>query len=461
VSLFPRTLFGRNVLLMLVLIALAEGASALIYRQYVQKPRIVQLAALTALYVDAVRTSLSGQSPAERAAFRDALNASERVRLLPATEPVPRFTVPRSPAVRLYFNELSLRLSANPASRSDEVHWQSWPEPALWVRLAGLAEPQWLIVSGERLDVELSLFGLGWTLLLAGAALIGAFLIQRRLNRPLAELARAAEQLGKGEAPLSLPETGPTEIAAVARSFNRMSANLGRAERERVIVLAGVSHDLRTPLTKLRLAAAMLDDGANRDLHASITRNIEEIDATIGQFLAFARAGDAEKPETGDLGELIRDVVAGFAAQGHAITQEIAVLPPLTFRPVAMRRLLSNLLENAVRHAGEGIVVQGALEGRKIRLSVLDRGPGIPPSRLDEVKQPFSRLDRDADKPGTGLGLAIVDRIARSHGGELTLLARDGGGLEARVSLPLAADASATGARPTDSPGSPDRAAAP
>jgi two-component system osmolarity sensor histidine kinase EnvZ len=298
-------------------------------------------------------------------------------------------------------------------------------------------------------------------LLLAGIALTGAFLIQRRLNRPLAELARAAEQLGKGEAPLLLPETGPTEIAAVARSFNRMSANLRRAERERVIVLAGVSHDLRTPLTKLRLAAAMLDDGTNRDLHASMTRNIEGIDATIGQFLAFARAGEGETLEVGDLGALIGEVSAGFAAEGNAIKEEIGTLPPLRFRAVAMRRLLSNLLENAVRHAGEGIVVQAATEDGRIRVSVLDRGPGIPPTLLEEVKQPFSRLDRDAAKPGTGLGLAIVDRIARLHGGELMLLARDGGGLEARVILPLAAGGEPTGAHATGLRESSDRAAAP
>jgi two-component system osmolarity sensor histidine kinase EnvZ len=151
----------------------------------------------------------------------------------------------------------------------------------------------------------------------------------------------------------------------------------------------------------------------------------------------------------------------GAAAQGHAITPEIGALPPLAFRPVAMRRMVSNLLENAVRHAGERIVVQGAAEGRRVRVSVLDRGPGIPLIRLEEVKQPFCRLERDAGKPGAGLGLAIVDRIAKLHGGELALLARDGGGLEAQVTLPLPADVDSTGARATDSLASPDRAAAP
>jgi len=437
VTLIPRTLFWRNVLLMMALIALAEGAGAVIYRQYVQKPRIVQLAALTALYADAVRVSLTGRSPAERAAFRDQLNASQRVRLVPETGAMPSFTVPRSPAVRLYFSELTQRLGANEASRRDEAHWQARPEPALWVHLGGLPEAQWLVISGDRLDAELPWVGLEWSLLLAGAALVGAFLIQRRLNRPLFELARAAEHVGKGETPPALPETGPAEIAAVAKSFNRMNASLERAERERAIMLAGVSHDLRTPLTKLRLAAALLDDGSNHELHESMTRNIEAIDATIGQFLDFARAGEGENAEAGDLAALLRAIAAEFAAQGHSVAENLGPLPRFAFRPVAMRRLIGNLLENAVRHAGQGIAVHCAGDNGTIHFSVLDRGPGIATAEAEAVKRPFARLDRDIGKPGAGLGLAIVDRIAKLHGGALDLLARDGGGLEARVSLPI------------------------
>jgi two-component system osmolarity sensor histidine kinase EnvZ len=437
VSLFPRTLFGRNVLLMIALIALAEGASAIIYRQYVQKPRIVQLAALTALYVDAVRASLSSASPAERAAFRDALNASERVRLVAVTDALPPFAAPRSPAARLYFSELAQRLAAGAASRRDEPRWQARPEPALWIRLGAVPEPQWLVISGDRLDVELPWVGLEWSLLVAGIALAGALVIQRRLNRPLTDLARAAEQVGRGEAPPPLPETGPAEIAAVARSFNRMSTSLERTERERAIMLAGVSHELRTPLTKLRLAATMLEDGTNPELHESMKRNIEAIDATVGQFLDFARAGDGEKPEIGDFAALVASVIAEFAAQGHPIAQEPGTLPRFAFRPAAMRRLVVNLVDNAVRHAGEGIAVHCGRQGETIHLSVLDRGPGIPPARAEAMKQPFARLERDVGKPGAGLGLAIVDRIARMHGGELQLLARGGGGLAARVSLPL------------------------
>ena len=436
-SLVPRTLFWRNVLVMMALIALAEAASSVIYLQYVQKPRVVQLAALTALYVDAVRASLSGRSSAERAAFRDEINASQRVRLLPETAAVPPFTVPLSPAVRLYFRELAQRLGASDASRRDEAHWQGRPEPALWVHLGGLPEAQWLVISGERLDAELPWVGLGWSLLLAAAGLAGAFLIQRRLNLPLLELARAAEHVGKGETPPVLPETGPVEIAAVAKSFNRMSASLERAERERAIMLAGVSHDLRTPLTKLRLAAAMLEDGSNEQLQQSMTRNIEAIDATIGQFLDFARAGEGESAQPGDLARLLRAIAADFRAQGHAVAEKLETLPGFAFRPVAMRRLIVNLLENAVRHAGQGIAVHCARDHGTVHFSVLDRGPGIPMSQAEKAKQPFSRLDRDSAKPGAGLGLAIVDRIAKLHGGTLELLARDGGGLEARVSLSI------------------------
>jgi two-component system, OmpR family, osmolarity sensor histidine kinase EnvZ len=457
VSLPPRTLFGRNVALMIALIALTEGAAALVYRQYVQNPRIVQLAALTVLYVDAVHAALSSASPAERAAFRERLNTSARVRLVSDTQAPSSFAIPRSAPVRLYFSELGERLAANEASRRDVARWLVRPEPAVWVHLAG-DDPAWLVFSGERLDAELPWIGFAWLLLTAGTALAGAFLIQRRLNRPLADLTRAAEQVGKGEPPSPLPETGPAEIAAVARSFNRMSESLQRAERERALMLAGVSHDLRTPLTKLRLAAAMLDDGGNADLHQSMTRNIEEIDAIIGQFLDYARAGESETPEVADLALLLTDVAGEFAARGFPVAQKLEPLPSFAFRPVAMHRAVVNLLENAVRHAGTGLELQSRFEGDRVRVSVLDRGPGIPAAQADAVKQPFVRLERDSSQPGAGLGLAIVDRIVRLHGGVLDLSPRDGGGLEARISLPVPTrnDRGATG-----SPATPDREAAP
>jgi two-component system, OmpR family, osmolarity sensor histidine kinase EnvZ len=438
VRIFPRTLFGRNVLLMIALIAATEGAAALIYRQYVQYPRIVQLAAMTALYVDAVHASLSSAEPAEREGFRRRLSASDRIRLTPVSEPAPAFTAPRSPAVRLYFSELRQRLGVNEASRADEPHWQAPPQAAVWIRLAGPQEAQWLVISGDRLDAELPWIALGWSLLVAGAALGGAFLIQLRLNQPLDELARAAEQVGRGEAPAPLPETGPVEIAAVARSFNRMSASLARTERERAVMLAGVSHDLRTPLTKLRLAAAMLDDDTNVEMQKSMIRNIEEIDATIGQFLDFARAGEGEEAVVGDLASLLREAAAASTARGHPVVQELSPLPPFAFRPVAMRRAVTNLLENAVRHAGGEITLQCASHPGVVRVSVLDRGPGIPAAQAETVKQPFARLPRDTGKPGAGLGLAIVDRIVRLHAGSLELLPRAGRGLEARLSLPVA-----------------------
>ena len=234
-----------------------------------------------------------------------------------------------------------------------------------------------------------------------------------------------------------MPEDGPAEIAAVAKSFNSMTASLERSESERTIMLAGVSHDLRTPLTKMRLAAAMLEGQVDNELLRSMNHSIAEIDATVGQFLDFARAGEGEKAESGAIDALLRELAAAFAADGHVFALDLEPLPSLRFRPVAMRRVFSNLMQNAIVHAQSGYAIRAAERGGWIEACVLDRGPGIADEDVARMKRPFVREPRSEVRPGVGLGLAIVERIVAMHGGTLELKPRDGGGLQACVRLPV------------------------
>ena len=232
-------------------------------------------------------------------------------------------------------------------------------------------------------------------------------------------------------------------MAEVYRAFNQMTDDIEQAGRERELMLAGVSHDLRTPLTRLRLSLELLD--SDNELTTDMVRDIEDMDAILDQFLAFIRDGSDEPMEICDLNELISSVVAPYSQQGHAIRVYLDIMPSLMLRRVSIKRMLVNLLENALRYGGQGIEVAASVEQGEhapyVAISILDRGVGLDPDDLQRIFNPFIRGDQARGGQGTGLGLAIVQRVAAQHGGTVELLNRAGGGLEARVCLPITAHA--------------------
>jgi len=288
----------------------------------------------------------------------------------------------------------------------------------------------------SRIEGNEPLRWIGWGALVLVLAVIGAFLVVARINRPLRELTRAAEQLGRGATPSRVTEAGPTEIRTLAHAFNQMAADIQRQDEERALLLAGVSHDLRTPLSRIRLALEMLDDRGAADLKSGVAQDIEDIDGAIGQFLDFARPIDAEQISAdSDLNALAQSVVERYVRNGKDVRLHAGRLPPRPLRTQAMQRLLANLIDNALRHGGGKVEVITGRDGPTTYVEVLDRGPGIPAADAARMLQPFTRMDSARSTSGTGLGLAIVDRIARLHGGAVRLLAREGGGLRARVEL--------------------------
>ncbi|MGZ5582706.1 MAG: ATP-binding protein, partial [Usitatibacter sp.] len=273
-------------------------------------------------------------------------------------------------------------------------------------------------------------------------AILATVFIMWRLNRPLKELAQAAERLGKGGDPPPVAEAGPTEIRAVARAFNQMKDDLRDAQRERATFLAGISHDLRTPLARLRLDVEMLEGKVDPAVQRGMVDDLGDMNAIIDQFIDFMRSEAAEPLSGVDLSELARTCAERAARSGMQVRCELADVPMLMLRPLAMQRLVDNLLANAARHAGGEATLRTETRDAKVVLSVLDRGPGIPPSMVDQVKLPFRKRDESrSGSSGAGLGLAIAERVANLHGGRLELLPREGGGLEARVTFsPSAGD---------------------
>jgi two-component system, OmpR family, osmolarity sensor histidine kinase EnvZ len=279
--------------------------------------------------------------------------------------------------------------------------------------------------------VNAMLFSLAVALLMALAA--SAWLARRAVG-PLARLEQAAARVGRGEVPDLLPETGPRELATLAWRFNAMARQVRDLLAARTTLLAGVSHDLRTPLARMRVALALAEKRPSPKLYARIEADIEEMDRLIGNVLDLARGLASETPVEVDLHALLGEL-AGSSGQVAVACPELRVMAPA----LALRRALGNLVDNARRYGGDGLieVVAESWPG-KIRIGVFDRGPGIPDDQVEAVFEPFHRLDaaRNPALGGAGLGLAIVRQLAQANRWQIELKAREGGGLEAWLILP-------------------------
>jgi two-component system osmolarity sensor histidine kinase EnvZ len=434
-KLWPQTLLWRSVLLIAALLVVAHLTWLQIFRASETEPRALQAAQQISSVVNLTRAALVTAEPARRFALLDELAEREGIQVYAGdpAEAVP--ALPDRPFLQIM--ERKLQQDLGPRTR---LAIEREGVRGVWVSFRIDNEEFWVSLPRSRIERNTSLRWIGWGVLVLVLAVVGAFLVVARINRPLRELTRAAEQLGRGKTPPRITESGPVEIRTLAQAFNNMAADIQRQDEERALLLAGVSHDLRTPLARIRLALEMLDDRGAADLKAGVAQDIGDIDAAIGQFLDFARPIDAETVIAGaDLNALVQSVVERYTRLGKNVQFAPAPLPQLSLRTQTMQRLLANLIDNALRHGGETVEIRTGLEGKTAYVEVLDRGPGIPETDAQRMLQPFTRMDNARSTSGTGLGLAIVDRIARLHGGTVKLLPREGGGLRARVELPSAA----------------------
>ena len=441
------TLFARSFLLIALLNVAAVIASFQIWRVYEREPRSRQLAQEMVSVVNLTRAALVSADPFRRRDLLIELNESEGLRVYPATASEKLQPLPADSFLAMVAERVRQALGENTrfafARDGMQGFWVSFfiDEDEFWVRL-----PR------ERIQRRFGLQWAGWAAVLLAIALAGAWLIASTLARPLAALTRAADRLGRGESHQPLAEEGPRELSTLAAAFNRMAQDLESLERERAMVLAGISHDLRTPLSRLRLAleisgaaegAAEQITGAaegaaeqqRRDDREAMITDIDEIDAVIGQFLDFAR-GDSEERAEQDPGGVLDELAEHYARLGKRVEFHREALPRLRFARMSVRRAIANLVDNALRYAGEPIEVWASGGRKTLAIEVLDRGPGIPAGEAERLKRPFTRLEASrSGAGGSGLGLAIVERVARAHGGALELAARPGGGLAARLTL--------------------------
>ena len=317
-----------------------------------------------------------------------------------------------------------------------------------WVSFKIDDDEYWLMLDRERLRGLTGFQWLGWASLVSLLSLLGAAIISSLINLPLSRLTAAARDIAKGKQPAPLPEKGPIEIIEANRSFNQMVDDLKQVESDRAVILAGISHDLRTPLARMQLEVEMAN--LSDEAREGIQSDIGQMDAIIGQFLDYAKPTEASSFTEVDLSGLLADMVReAMRLPDVKIHAEIAEGAHAMGNPTDLRRVLNNLIENARRYGktpGSDVTeidiachVRTSHGTKKVIIEVQDHGTGVPAEKIEQLMKPFTRLDTARGQAnGAGLGLAIVDRVLLRHGAELQVRNREGGGLAFQISLPAA-----------------------
>jgi two-component system osmolarity sensor histidine kinase EnvZ len=434
-TLLPRSLFGRLALLLLGVVAVALVATILFFSQDRVSLLAKQFSDTKIVQLQAIRAALEENDTPERRGSLGRIGREYGVRIIPESERPSIGGLPVPPPLQPVEARLREALGEGTEVRAAPGRG------LLLVRVEANGSGYWVgfPLAPRSQDDHPSRAAL-WSGMLAAVLLIAAFIFARYLSRPLRELTATVERIGRGDTPPPLPESGPSEIVTLNRGVNRMAANLRQLEQDRAVLLAGVSHDLRTPLARLRLGVEMqARDEATR---AGMVDDIEEMDRIIGQFLEFARNDeDTATREPANANVIVGTCVERYARMDKDVRFTPGELPLVPLRPTAFSRLVTNLIDNALAYGAPPVEVSTRHQDNAIVLEIADRGSGIAPADVERLKQPFTRASaartNSSGVAGAGLGLAIVDRIARLHGGAFDLLPREGGGTVARVTLPV------------------------
>jgi two-component system osmolarity sensor histidine kinase EnvZ len=438
--LLPRTLFGRSVLIIVTPLIVLQAVALQIF--YGTHWEIVSRRLAAAVAGDiAMIVEVLGRHPGAETVAWVTNEALQRLELVIRLEP--GAVLPDEPDIRT--GPAEDELAAAIEERVRLPFRITWPRTERAVEIM-VQLPDGLLhveAPAKRLFTGTVTVFVLW---LIGSALIVfsiAVLFMRNQVKPIRRLAAAAEAFGKGRDVAPIKPEGAEEVRLAAASFNRMRERIARFLAQRTEMLAGVSHDLRTPITRMRLGLAMLSPRLPEEDQAeaeALEQDLAEMEAMIEAYLAFARGEGAEQAQPANVAELIEEVATKARRNGAAVTVEAEGALVLPLRVDAMRRCLTNLVDNARRHAAH--VWLGAARfvrpsgGAAVQITVDDDGPGIPPEQREDAFRPFVRLGAAAGAGGTGLGLSIARDIVRAHGGEIALEESPHGGLRARISLP-------------------------
>jgi two-component system, OmpR family, osmolarity sensor histidine kinase EnvZ len=432
-ALTPTGLYARSLLIIILPMVIVQSVVAFMFMErhwdLVTKYLASAVTQEIATLIDVYKTYPQG---ADRAQLRRI--AQDRLGLvvdfLPGTQLPP-------PGPKPFFSQLDEALSDQIRTQIGLPFWIDTVGRSSIVEIRIKLDDTIMRVFARRADVydPNSWIFLVWMLATSLVVLTVAILFLRNQIRPIVRLADAAEAFGKGrEAPNFRPR-GAREVRRAAAAFLEMKARVERAIEQRTIMLAGVSHDLRTVLTRFKLELALLGDSPEIE---AVKKDVDEMAGMLEAYLSFARGDTGEQSAPTDMAVLLEELKADTGRNGHRITVAYYGQPQVTVRPAAFKRCIGNLVTNAARFA-TNISITGHRDHRWLTVTVDDDGPGIPANLREEVFKPFLRLDdaRNQDEGGTGLGLAIARDIARSHGGDIALGDSPLGGLRATVRIPV------------------------
>ena len=439
---WPRSLFARLMLIWIVGLAAVLAVSFMLFVG--ERERVGRAALFEGIAQEIAATAdvLDRLSPAERERWIDELGRRRlRFALRPPGEPAEFRALPEHPLLNALREAMPDRMpTLHAVERAAMPHAMLMASirladgTPLLVRLPGLGPG---LARGPRLPPPDRL--LAALLALIGGVSLLAWIAVRLATRPLSRMAEAARALGENPERAPIDTTGPTEVAQAAAAFNQMQQRIREHVADRTRILAAISHDLQTPITRLRLRAEMVDDEA---LRGRIQSDLDAMQALVKEGLAYARSLDERQPaQPIDLDGLLSALRADAEDMGWTVSVEGKALRRSLGQPTALRRALWNLIENGVKFGGRVEVhLTESIDGFEIRIR--DHGPGVPEAELDKVFEPFYRTEssRSRETGGTGLGLAIARNLLRAQRGDVALRNHPGGGLEAIVTLPAVAE---------------------
>ena len=436
-------LFWRTFFLLSLLTTLSMGSWICMLNVFQRGPQVQQTAALVVSAVTLTKAALTHSAPDLRRELLFDLVANEGIRVFALEDSDQVDPPPATPLMPEIAAAVREKLGAQTrfSSRVNGV-------AGFYISFNIEDDQYWLMLERERLSGLTRVQWFGWASVVGIMSLLGAALISSLINLPLARLTAAARVIAKGERPAPLPEKGSQEIIEANRSFNQMVEDLAQVEQDRAVILAGISHDLRTPLARMQLELEMAN--LSTDAREGMQSDIAQMDAIIGQFLDYAKPTESATFVPVDLSSLLLDCAQHATRLPNVrVTTDIEEGVQVLGNEIDLRRVISNVVENARRYArtpGQDIVeidfachLRSTAQGRRAVVEIADHGPGVPPDQINGLLKPFTRLDTARGQAnGAGLGLAIVERVVSRHNAELDVRNREGGGLLVQLALPLA-----------------------
>ena len=435
----PKRLLSRFVLLIATLLIVSQLVSLIIFDNYEREPRAEALAQEIITIVNFTKASLYAAAPSKRIQLFREINNIGDIKIYVAYPFESIKDIPDDPFLKLVVKKITARIPPG-----NFVAINHYDIPGVWVSFEIDADMFWVLVPRLIQDRPFPWHWIGWGLVIAILAIFGAYVTTKRISRPIKNLIEAADKVRNGHKVGKIPLDSVTEFRELSEAFNEMADNLAQISKERNFLLASVSHDIRTPLTRIRLASEMLPPNSS-SLKESLEEDVMEINDILNQFLDFARGFQDEPRVPVNLGKLLKEIQMkhkrmdqNFILKKKNIRTDIPKKLFIDLRPLAFQRCLDNLINNAFFYSKGKVILEASLLEESFTISIIDNGPGIPEEQKSKLLKPFERVDEArGNKGGSGLGLTIADRIVKAHDGKLELINRPEGGLEVKITIPI------------------------